>query len=790
MNKILATTKETAMKIVCGLILSFLFTTATAQYTQQLRGTITDQVLQQPLPYATVTIKAINKTVTADAEGNFRFTALPIGTYQLIISHAGFKEVVLENISINAGKETVLSIALEASVVEENEVVVRSNSKKNKPLNDMSVVSARAFTVEETQKYAAAVNDPLRMAAAFPGVLAGDDGNNSIIIRGNSPVGLLWKMEGMDIPNPNHFSSAGNSGGGISILSTQLLSNSDFVTAAFAAEYGNALSGVFDLKLRKGNNEKREYTLQAGVLGLNAAAEGPFSKSYKGSYLVNYRYSTLQLLNKMGILPDNASTNFQDLSYNIYLPTKKMGTFTLLGFNGVSTDEDAAKYDSLKWKEKDDRYPYDFTANTSFNGVTHTISLGAKATLKSGLGISYTKNSYNEDYIEDDYTLTKSYKDNYVTKKKTINSTINYKFSNRLNLRVGIIVNLIDFNYYQRSAENPGQQLQERINTSGSTSAQQAFAQWQYKPGNNFVINAGLHYLHLALNNSASAEPRLSAKYTISHKSSIALGYGLHSQQQVMGVYLAQLQDAAGNNYNPNKYLGFTKSHHYVLSYNYRAGKNVQLKTEWYYQQLFNVPVSTKPGSTFSTLNIMEGYVLEPMANKGKGKNYGVEISIERYLNNNFYLTLTNSLYQSRYTAFDGIERNTRFNGNHVGTFIAGKDFVNTSKRKTIGLNIKTIYAGGLRTTPIDYDASQTNGYAVYKDAEANSLQNPAYFRTDIRLSIKWNKKHLTSTLSLDIQNVTNRLNVYNQSYDETKNEIITNYQTGLLPILNYKVEF
>jgi TonB dependent receptor len=597
-------------------------------------------------------------------------------------------------------------------------------------------------------------------------------------------------MEGMDIPNPNHFSSAGNSGGGISILSSQLLSNSDFVTAAFAAEYGNALSGVFDLKLRKGNNEKREYTLQAGVLGLNIAAEGPFSKLYKGSYLVNYRYSTLQLLNKIGVLPDNASTNFQDISYNIYLPTKKMGAFTLLGFNGISTDEDVAMYDSAKWKEKNDRYPYDFIANTSFNGVTHTISLGSKAVLKSGFGISCTKNSYDEDYIEDDYSRTKSYKDNYVTKKKTINSTLNYKFSNRLNLRTGVIVNFIHFNYYQRSADNPGQVLQERINTSGSTATRQIFAQWQYKPGNNFAINAGLHYLHLALNNSSSAEPRISVKYIINNKSSIAAGYGLHSQQQVMGVYLAQLQDAGGNNYSPNKNLGFTKSHHYVVSYNYKLGKNVQLKTELYYQQLFNVPVSTKPGSTFSTLNIIDGYALEPMVNKGKGKNYGVEISAEHYLKNNFYLTLTNSVYQSKYVAMDGVERNTRFNGNHIATFIAGKDFVSKNKRRTFGLNTKTIYAGGLRTTPIDYAASKANGYAVYKDAIANSLQNPAYFRTDIRLSIKWNKKYLTSTLSLDIQNVTNRLNVYNQSYDETKNAIVTNYQTGILPILNYKVEF
>jgi len=285
------------MKTKLILFLILLSSLANAQYKQQIRGTVLDIVLQKPMPGATVTIHSLNYSTITGEDGMFRFKDLPIGSYQISVSYSGFKPVTLDNIAISSGKETVLTISMEALVKIEDEVVVKARNKRNKPINDMSTVSARAFTVEETQRYAAAVNDPLRMAAAFPGVLASDDGGNSIIIRGNSSTGLLWKMEGMDIPNPNHFSQAGNTGGGISILSAQLLSNSDFVTAAFAAEYGNALSGVFDLKLRRGNNEKREYTLQAGILGLDAAIEGPFSKKYKGSYLIDYRYSTLTLLN-------------------------------------------------------------------------------------------------------------------------------------------------------------------------------------------------------------------------------------------------------------------------------------------------------------------------------------------------------------------------------------------------------------------------------------------------------------------------------------------------------------
>ncbi|MEL6358302.1 MAG: TonB-dependent receptor, partial [Bacteroidota bacterium] len=159
-----------------------------------------------------------------------------------------------------------------------------------------------------------------------------------IIIRGNSPRGLLWRMEGIEIPNPNHFSEEGASGGGISALSVNVLANSDFFTGAFPAEYGNAASGVFDLSLRKGNNEKREYAFQAGVLGLDLAAEGPIGAPGGASYLANYRYSTLSILSTLGvnITGDGDQTDFQDATFKIQVPTTKDGYLSLWGLGGKS----------------------------------------------------------------------------------------------------------------------------------------------------------------------------------------------------------------------------------------------------------------------------------------------------------------------------------------------------------------------------------------------------------------------------------------------------------------------
>jgi hypothetical protein len=770
--------------------LAFTGLCANAQFTQRIRGAVVDQVLQKPVPGATVSLFSLNKSVITDSLGNFRFAGIPVGVQQLSVSHVGFKQAFIDNIVVNTGKEIVLTVAMENIVRSENEVVIKANSKKNRPLNDMSVVSARAFTVEETQKYAAAVNDPLRMSTGFPGVVAVEDGNNDIVIRGNAPTGLLWRMEGVDIPNPNHFSSGAGTGGGISILSAQLLSNSDFITGAFASEYGNALSGVFDLKLRKGNNERKEYTLQAGFLGLNASAEGPIMPFYKGSYLINYRYSTLALLDKMGVTITNGSTVFQDLSYHVYLPTKKSGTFSFFGFGGLSSDRQKATKDSSKWSGEDDRYDSRFHSNTALAALTHNIFLGANTNLKSSVAFSNNSNADQEKYLEDSYQFSDAYADNYGTRKWNIASSLHHRFTNKASLRTGASVDFIEFDYYQKSKDHPGDPLKVDMSTTGTTQTVQAFAQLQYKFSDNLVLNPGVHYLHLLYNNTSSIEPRASLKWDISKRNSIAFGYGLHSQTQGWGAYFAEEKDASGTIIHPNKNLGFTKAHHFVVSHSFAVSRNLRLKTEIYYQKLYDVPVSADSNHTNSTLNKVEDFITEPLVSTGSGRNYGIEISLEKYLSNHFYYLFSNSFYQSKYTALDGIERNTRFNGNHITTLLAGKDFVLQNKSKVVGVNIKTIYSGGLRTTPIDLEQSRLKGYTVFKEKEAYSLQNPSYFRTDLRLSITWNRSKRTNTLSLDIQNLTNRQNVYNEWFDKDQGKLVYSYQNGLIPILNYKVEF
>ena len=778
--------------------------------TQNLKGQIIDKSVRYELIGATVRVapsdnpNAVPVGAITDESGRFRLPNLPLGKYTVLVTYLGYRNAVLSNVTLDSGKETDLLIEMEETVMEHQEVVITATVDKEKPLNDLSLVSTRTFSVEETRRFAAAVNDPARMATSYAGVVAADDGNNHIVIRGNAPNGLLWRMEGVDIPNPNHFSNVGTSGGGISILSSQVLTNSDFSTGAFAAEYGNALSGVFDLKLRKGNSDRREFTIQAGVLGVDVAAEGPFQsgksgpasakatagKAGKGSYLVNYRYSTLSLIGKLGVPLGDATTNFQDLSFNLWRSAGKAGTFSLFGLGGLSKQTLQGSPDTAIWSENlDKKYPYTFLANTGVVGMTHSKIWGSSTFLKTALVFSGTENTLDaKEYLLPDYALRKNFETSSRQTKGTLSSVLSHKFNARHFIRAGAYVNVLGFNLRQYSYDQESEQLEEQLKQSGTSETVQAFAQWQYRPTDRVTFNLGVHSLTMLLNNKVSIEPRAALKYAPNASQSFSLGYGLHSQVMPLGVYF--VKNEANQRLNPD--LDLSKAHHLVLAYDYFPRKKLHFKSELYYQHLFNVPVDKDLASSFSMLNELGGVVFRSLDNTGLGRNYGVELTGEQFLNRGLYWMATLSLYRSEYQGSDLVWRNTRFDNRYAGTVTAGKEWAwdRRGKDRSFGLNLKLISTGGQLDTPIDLEASKAKNETVYYEEQAFAEQLPAYFRLDMGVRLKRNYRRLTTTVSLDLQNATNRQNIGGRFFNTDTKEIEIWHQAPLIPVLAYRLEF
>ncbi len=759
-----------------------------------MKGKVFDKSTQLALPGASIIIIDLHPALgmTTNADGEYKLTKIPIGKHDIKVSYIGYKDRYYRDVVLNSGKELVLDIYLEENLIQQEELIVKASHQKDKPLNELSLVSSRTFSVEENQKFAAAINDPSRMAMSFAGVTSTDDGNNQISIRGNNPSGLLYRMEGVEIPNPNHFSDAGTVGGGVSILSSQLLGNSDFLTGAFAAEYGNALSGVFDLKLRKGNHEKREYTLQAGFLGFDFASEGPIKKNYKGSYLINYRYSTLGVLSKLGVNIGDALTTFQDLSFHVNMPTQHYGNFALFGFGGLSNQDHEAKKDSSLWLSDYDKRNSSFVSNTGAMGINHLFHVGRSSYFKSALVLSGSSHRFDAEELSFNAIIPKAYQEKFKQNKIIISSTLHTKINSKNQIRGGIIYTRHYFQLLQQMRENNQEDYFIHIQQNGASSLFQAFSQWQFKPSERWVFQAGFHTMYLTFNQSKSFEPRGSIKYHLSSKHGISFGYGVHAQTQAIGLYFVKTKLDDGTFVNPNEKLKLNRAQHFVLSYDWMLSNYTKLKFETYYQFLNHLPVSSRNNSTFSTVNSVNGFVNDSLVSNGLGENKGIELSLERFMHRDFYYLLSVSIYDSKYKAANQQWYHTRFSGQFNITFTTGKEWNLSEKfgKRVVGMNIKLIWAGGQRTTPIDIELSRLAGEAIYVEPLAFTQQNPNYFRTDVRVSLKKNKAKSTSIWSLDIQNISNHQNIGGNYYDLKTQSIKNWYQAPLIPVLSYKIEF
>ncbi|MBK7095905.1 MAG: TonB-dependent receptor [Saprospiraceae bacterium] len=762
---------------------------------QNIRGVVTDKLSQTSLPGSAVQIinNTNNKGVVTDENGNYILTDLSPDRYEIKVSFIGYKEVVIPNVILTSGKETILDIAMEEKVTNLNEIVINGNLK-DKTINNLTSISARTFSTEEVNRYAGGRSDPARLAANFAGVSTPDDSRNDIVIRGNSPVGVLWRINGMNVTNPNHFATVGTTGGAVSALNTNLLKSSDFLTSAFPAEYGNATAGVFDLGLRSGNSQKRETTLQAGLItGLEATTEGPISKEKGSSYLVGYRYALAGVAQAVGVdIGTTALPSYQDLSFNVSSGNSKLGKFTLFGILATSSiNIEGGNSSSLYGNGAG----HDLGSEIGIVGLKHFKQINSKSYFSSNIGINYSK-SGQTDYDVDrmsDSTFTKS--DNKVTKTGyNFATSYNSKINSKLFIKVGIQDELIGLNLYYRTKERISDNWKQIWDYNSYTNLAQAYVHAKYSFNDKLTLNAGVHSQMFFLNNSLSVEPRLGLKYEIDNKSSLTLGYGLHSQTQPINVYFLQTQLTDGSYVYNNENLDFTKSHHFVVGYDLQPFKDWRLKTEVYYQSLYNVPVNTF-SSSYSMLNTGAGFktdLEDNLTNSGTGTNYGAELTIEKFFGKGYYGLFTSSVYSSKYKGSDGIERNTAFNGKYVFNILGGKEWkVGSDKRNKISTDLKYTYAGGRAYTPIDLTASNSTGREQLS-TDAYSAFYPNYFRMDLKASYTLNsaKKKLSHSFSLDLQNVTNHKNVFSQSYDDRSKSINTTYQLGFFPNFIYKLQF
>lgn len=767
-----------------------------AQSSQTIRGVILDKVAETPLIGATVQVVGSNPIIGAitNENGEYELKNVPLGRQQIAVSYIGYNTANIPNIVVNAGKEVVLNLSLEETVVKLGEVVVKGDVPKDRSINELATISSRQFNVEEVQRFSGGRNDVSRLAMNFAGVSVANDSRNDIVIRGNSPTGLLWRLEGVPIPNPNHFATFGTTGGPVSALNPNMIRNSDFLTSAFPAEYGNANAGVFDIGFRNGNKEKYEFTAQmAAFTGFEAMAEGPL-RNKKGSFLVAYRHSFVEVAHLAGLNIGTASVPaYKDLSFNVDFGQTKLGRFSIFGIGAMShvdfLGKDLSEEDFFADKSQD-AYA---KSKMGIVGIRHNYLINNNSYIRTIVSASKNGNDY-EEYKDKDGEIKKFVTDvNDFTTALRVSSTYNKKINAKWALRSGIVYqNLnIDSDTRERTTSPDWKQLRKFADGVNLT---EFFAQTQFKPSNFITIVGGLHGQHLDLNKQVVVEPRLAFNYHISPRQTLNLGYGMHNQLAPMPIlfYQEQMPDGTINKQNSN--LDFTRSQHFVLGYDIKPAANWHTKIEVYTQLLDRVPIENG-NSSFSVLNTGADFAFPTslLENKGTGRNYGAELTVEKFFSQGWYLLATASVFESKYKGGDGIERSTAFNGNYVANALVGKEFkFGKNKQNAITLDTRLTTAGGRPYTPIDVVKSAFIGREVYDETKAFSLRYDDYFRWDFKIGYTLNstKRKFTQQFFLDFQNVTNHKNIFSKRYSVERNELYNVYQIGFFPDVLYRVQF
>jgi len=759
------------------------------QPTQTIRGTVMDNSSNSPLPYVAVVLLNTNPFVgtTSDEEGNFSFKNVPVGRYDVKVSIVGYEPAIIREVNIASAKETFLNVTLKEKVTLLKDVVVKPNINKEHPLNSMATTSARMLSVDEASRYAGGFDDPARLASAFAGV-ASNNGDNGIVVRGNNPKSLQWKMEGVEIPNPNHFADLATfGGGGLTALSSQMLANSDFFTGAFPAEYGNALSGVFDIFMRNGNNQKTENTFQVGIAGIDASSEGPLKKGGRSSYLFNYRYSTLGLI--MPLLPKTTDgVTYQDLSFKLNFPTRKYGVFSIWGIGLIDHSFAIEKTDSTLWEYDSDKENQNAKQYMAATGLTHKYLINNKMYWKTNLAATVNGVDFGISRLNNNQNLLPYSKIANQSWNFVLSSFVNTKFNAYHTNKTGITLTGMMYNILLKKSMQPGAATVSMVDENGFSSLVSAYSNSTVNLADNLIMNVGVNSQLFTLNKHFTVEPRLGFKWQLNGSQSVGLAYGMHSRLERINYYFTK--DLANNNNLYNKNLDFSKAHHYVLSYDLSINDHLHLKAEAYYQQLYNIPVI--PDSSFSFVNLQADWFFNhKLQNTGEGQNYGMELSLEKNLSHGYYFMVNASLFNSKYKGGDNIWHNTRYNRNYLVNFLIGKEWqVGRNKQNVFSANARFTYQGGDRYSLVNEEATLARKSIVYDETKAFSLQTPASVLVHFTTSYKLNKKNTAHEFALKLMNVTQQEDFYGFKYNYITHIIEKYAKVIFFPNLSYKIEF
>ena len=784
-----------------------------------IRGRLIDRASKQPLSDGFVELLNFSpqRIVKIDsATGHFEFKFVPVGRHRLLATADNYEKIYELNINVVAGSEQFLTLQLNEKIEDVKEPFTAAQIgygttqftaqiaiRQKDPFILMdNTIGQQHFDIEQMNNLAGARNDPARMAASFSGISNADDTRNDIVVRGASPLGVQWLLEGLPIQNPNHLGLIGTTSGYFPILNINVIGEADFRLGAFSAQYANTSTGIFDIYLRNPETRRLRTTAQIGWNGAELVLQGPlFNK--RSSFIVAGRYSLLPVFNSIGIYDLNAKSTpkIYDINYNFQYVTNKGNEFNLFGFYGNSAlHTKASDEDFLNIFNPAPRANVDWENNNTVVGLKYRHFFSKHFFWQTTIGGNIAYNNQEHIYHKTTHPWTLPYRGLYskiYQSTYSISSFVNQKVNTKFSWRSGFML---------QHRVNEFFEVQDRFNVApivyydyiGSNQLIHLYLHTNYRLTSNFNFQLGAAALYNNLNQQFVAEPRVNLSWDIGKKHQLDIIYTMQNQEISPRLSYLQLQSfnsTIGAVYDTSaRNLKMMGNHYFTIDYVYQPKSHLQFKLSPYYKFWYNVPVNAEEATGFSAFNFDSRlpYNLPKfkMESTGTAENYGIDLIAIHHLNKGFQLNYTVSFFESTYKGSDGIKRDARFDRDWLTRLAASKEWtLNKTKANVFFLSTTFTLAGGERYTPIDIEQS---GYFNEEILTNQWFENRTdfYMRWDIKTGFRFNGKKVNHYFYIDMTNVLGRKNILTYHYDNATETVKPIYQYGRMPELFYRIQF
>ncbi|KFD40016.1 TonB-dependent receptor [Schleiferia thermophila] len=735
------------MKKLCTLLTVFLKISLLSAQNGIIRGTVRDAITNDPLPFANVVIKTLNKGATTDENGRFEITGIPPGLYNVEASYVGYISRTEFEVQVTQARPAVINFRLRENTAQLSEVTVTAQNSFNR--SQESPVSLNTIGINEIQRNPGANQDISRVIQSLPGVASTPNFRNDIIIRGGAPNENRFYLDGIEIPSINHFGTQGSSGGPVGLINVQTIREVDFYTGAFPVERSNALSSVMDIKLKEGNEEKLKYVFQVGASEAGLTVDGPLSPTT--TFVASARRSYLQFLFSLLDLPFLPTYN--DFQFKTRTKLTEKSQLVILGLGAI----DYAPLNANANETEEQRYILSYLP--VFNQWNYSI--GARYTYfgkKSFTNVVLSRFMLNNEsfkYPDNNETLQKllDYRSREIENKLRIE---NFARLGRLKITTGGLIEEVKYNTStvdRRFANGfvldyASDLVRYKYGAFAQVSGSLLNGKIDYSAG---VRAEGLNFNNHMANPLNQLSPRVSLAWNLTSEWSLNANWGIYYQLPPFPTL--GFRDRSGALVNTD--ARYIRADHYITGITWYPITTAKVSLEGFYKKYFNYPFLLRDSISLANLGSDFGVIGNaPASFTNQGRAYGLELSYQQKLYKGFFGIFAITAVRSEFQDKNGIYLPSAWDNRLIATVTFGKKF-----GRNWELGVQYQFLGGAPYTPIDTVKSgfipnfQNNPFGFPDFNRINSQRVESFHRLNARIDKKWFFPRYNLNIYFDIQN-------------------------------------